>query len=153
LVSLYSTANGVFVLISINTLKRIDNMLINVTMIVRLTVVVVKKQFVLNIFECVFIVIFIDHETHRHRVIFSCLACLIFYIIENMAAFSKKLKHRMCFLHFFFSNFTWNISYFKKNWRDIMIIASKPSIHYRICLSDLKGVRFFPSEISEKFKN
>jgi len=113
----------------------------------RITVDVFKKQFVLCIFECSFIVFFVDHEKRRHLVIFSSLSYLTlavsFTSFQIWRRFRKKLKPRMWFLKFF--NFTWNFSYFIKSWRDIMIIASMRFIHWPICLSDFKGIRFLYS--------
>jgi hypothetical protein len=72
-------------------------------MFVRLTVVVVKKQFVLNIFECVFIVFFIVHENRSRLVIFSFLAChhlALSFTSFQIGGVFEKIKTQNIFLKF-----------------------------------------------------
>ena len=85
--------------------------------------------------ECVFVEFVIQHAK-RMRNIFSFVVFLLlpyifhYFINSNII---EKIKHIMC-LCVPCTNFVWNISHFKKNWRNISINVQKPLrvIHYML---------------------
>jgi len=89
-----STGNGVLVQISIKSITRIGNVLINVTLcFARLTVVVVKKAISIKHSDCVFVGFVIQHTKRMRLNIFSSVVvcvCFIFYIVSNNIMVKKN---------------------------------------------------------------
>jgi hypothetical protein len=110
----WATGNGVFVQVPINAIKWEGNVLIHVRMkFDRLIVVVVKKQFVLNILRMYLWNLLCSIQSACAILYFDpCLVslCRIFYIIWNTALFSKN-ENREC-VSWFFTKLSWKISYF-----------------------------------------
>ena len=154
--SKWTAGNRVLVQISINALKTTGNVLINVQCrFIRLTAVAVEKPFVLiNLNDCL-CTSSCRMQGPRSVLYFHLRLvslCSLFYIISNRQFLRKKTKQRIECASWIFANFAWNISYFKKNWRYIMINTFRPFIQHVTCLSNLKGTWFFSTDFREIFK-
>lgn len=134
-----STGNGVLVQISIKSITRIGNVLINVTLcFARLTVVVVKKAISIKHSDCVFVGFVIQHTKRMRLNIFSSVVvcvCFIFYIVSNNIMVKKNWQ-RLESSSWILKMFAWNISYFRKKWRDI-------GINEWFCSTVLRNIPFW----------
>jgi hypothetical protein len=96
------------------------NVRINVTLRrVRVTVVAVEKQYVLNILS-VSVALVIQHAKRMRHVVLPSVACLALAYFSTLSHkqhdFRKNVtEYKMCVL-ILSTNFVWNISHFKKNW-------------------------------------
>ena len=121
---------GMLVQVSINAMELVGNVLRKVTLsLVRLTVVGVKKQLCWIFWVLVCRLCYPACQAHSRNYIFICgltphFISLTLFGIEQCIL---RIRTEKVVLEFF-KNFPWNFSYFKKNWRDIMLNASMPFI-------------------------
>ena len=121
---------GMLVQVSINAMELVGNVLRNVTLsLVRLTDVGVKKQLCWIFWVFVCSLCYPACPAHSRNYDFICglpphfLSLTLFGIEQCILRIrTEKVVLEFC------KNFLWNISYFTKNWRDIMVNASMPFI-------------------------